>query len=55
MWNPPLELLFLEQASGIFASYLVEIDYGHDRIVLSLSLCYKEGVYDSCLMLHRAL
>ena len=25
MWNPLKELLFLEQASGIFASYLVEI------------------------------
>ena len=26
MWNPLLELLFLEQANGFVASYLVEID-----------------------------
>ena len=26
MWNPQLELLFLEQANGIVASYLVEMD-----------------------------
>ena len=26
MWNPLLELLFLKQANGIFASYLAEID-----------------------------
>ena len=50
MWNPLLELLFLEQANGIFASYLVEIDMA--MIALSCYfaldlLCYKEGVYDS--------
>ena len=45
MWNPPLELLFHEQANGIFASYLVEIDLA--KIALSCHfaldlLCYKE-------------
>ena len=33
MWNPLLELLFLGQANGIFASYLVEIDLA--KIALS--------------------
>ena len=50
MWNPLLELLFLEQANGIFASYFVEIDLA--MIALSCHfaldlLSYKEGVYDS--------
>ena len=50
MWNPLLELFFLVQASGIFASYLVEIDLA--MIALSCHfaldlLCYKEGVYQS--------
>ena len=50
MWNPLLELLFLEQANGVFASYFVEIDLA--MIALSCSfaldlLCDKEGVYDS--------
>ena len=45
MWNPLLELLFLEQANGIFASHLVEIDLA--KIALSCHfaldlLCYKE-------------
>ena len=45
MWNPLLELLFLEQVSGIFASFVVEIDLA--KIALSChfaldSLCYKE-------------
>ena len=34
MWNPLLELLFLEQANSTFASYLV--DFALDL------LCYKE-------------
>ena len=43
MWNPLLELLFLERASGIFGSYLVEIDLA--KIALSCHfaldlLCY---------------
>ena len=33
MWNPLLDLLFLEQVSGIFASYLAEIDLA--KIALS--------------------
>ena len=51
MWNPLLELLFLEQINGIFASYLVEIDLV--KIALSchfalyLLLCYKEEVLAS--------
>ena len=36
MWNPLLELLFLEQANGIVDSYLVEIDVAPDRTLLSL-------------------
>ena len=49
MWNPLLDLLFLEQVSFLFASswkwtwprshYLVHFALG--------VLCYKEGVYDS--------
>ena len=44
VWNPVLEMLFLEQVSGIFASYLVEIDLA--KIALSCHfaldlLCYK--------------
>ena len=50
MWNPLLELLFLGQANGIFASYLVEIDLAMIALSCHFSLdllCYKEGVYDS--------
>ena len=47
MWNLLLELLFLEQANGIFASYLVDIDLAKIacscRFALDL-LCYKEEV-----------
>ena len=42
VWNPLLELLFLEQANGIFVSYLVE--WSHCLVTLLL-------IY----MLHRAL
>ena len=50
MWNPLLELLFLEQVSGIFASFVVEIDLA--KVALSCHfaldlLCYEEGAYDS--------
>ena len=50
MWNPLLELLFLEQVSGIFASFVVESDLA--KITFSCLfaldlLCYKEGAYDS--------
>ena len=48
MWNPLLELLFLEQVSGIFASCDVEIDLA--KIALSChfaldSLFHKDGAY----------
>ena len=49
VWNPLLELLFLEQADDISASYFVEIDL----VIMVLSchvalelLCYK-GVHGS--------
>ena len=50
MWNPLLDLLFLEQVSGIFESFVVEIDLA--KIALSCHfaldlLCYKEDVFDS--------
>ena len=50
MWNPLLDLLFLEQVSGIFASNLVDIDLA--RIALSCHfaldlLCDKEDAPDS--------
>ena len=50
MWNPLLELLFHEQVSGIFETFVDEIDLArieHScRFALDL-LCYKEGAYDS--------
>ena len=50
MWNALLDLLFLEQVCGIFASHLVLIDL--PRIALSYHfalelLCYKKGLYGS--------
>ena len=50
MWNPLLELIFHEHVSGIFESFVVEIDLA--KIALSCHfalglLCYKEGAYDS--------
>ena len=50
VWNPVLELLFLEQVNGTFVSYLVEIDLA--KIALSCHfaldlLCYKEEVLAS--------
>ena len=50
MWNPRLELLFFEQVSGMFASFVVEIDLA--KIELSChfaldSLCCTKGAYDS--------
>ena len=49
MWNPLLELLFHEHVSGIFESFVVEIDLA--KIALSCHsalalLCYKEVAYD---------
>ena len=37
MWNPLFELLFFEQVSGIFASFVVEIDLV--KIALSCHFC----------------
>ena len=56
MWNPLLELLFFEQANGIFASILVEIDMA--MIALSCHfafdlLCYKEGVWSFFMLWHH--
>ena len=47
MWNPLLELLFLENVYGIVASFFAEIDLA--KIALSCHvaldlLCYKEEV-----------
>ena len=50
MWNPLLELLFLEQANGVVASYLVEIDVAKIAISCHFALdllCYKKGAFDS--------
>ena len=50
MWNRLLDLLFLEQVTGMFASFVVKIDLA----IIALSchfaldvLCYKEGAYVS--------
>ena len=50
MWNPLLELLFLEHVNGIVDSFLEDIDLA--KIAFSYHfaldlLCYKEGAYDS--------
>ena len=50
VWNPVLEMLFLEQVNGTFVSYLVKIDLV--KIALSCHfaldvLCYKEEVRTS--------
>ena len=50
MWNPVLEMLFLEQVNGIFASFVVEIDLAKIALSCHLALdllCYEEGAYDS--------
>ena len=50
MWNPLLELLFLEHVNGIIDSCLVDLDLA--KIVFSCHfaldlLCYKEEVFSS--------
>ena len=50
MWNPQLELLFLEHVNGIVDSYLVDLDLA--KIAFSCHfhldlLCYKEEVFVS--------
>ena len=50
MWNPLLELLFLEQTSSVFVLYVEEVELA--KVALSCHvaldlLCNKEGAYDS--------
>ena len=57
MWNPLLELLFLEQTSGVIVLYVEEIELA--KIALSchfalVLLCYKDGDHDSAWTLHWA-
>ena len=50
MWNPLLELLFHEQVSGIFESFVVVIDLANIALSCHFALgllCNKEGAYDS--------
>ena len=50
MWKPLLELLFIEQANDIVASYIVEIDMAMFALSCHFALdllCYKEGAHDS--------
>ena len=50
MWNPLLELLFLEQVSGIFESFVVEIIWPRPHFLVILFLIYsvtRKGAYDS--------
>ena len=50
IWNPLLNLLFLEQVNGIFASKLVDIDLASIALTCHFAfdlLCYKEEVLDS--------
>ena len=50
MWNPLSELLFFEQANGIFASFLMEIDMAMIALSCHFALdlcCYKEEVRTS--------
>ena len=51
MWNPLLELLFFEQASGIVASYLVESTWPRSHFVVTLLLTYFV-TRKRCLPLH---
>ena len=50
MWNRMLELLFLEQVSGIFASFVNEIDLA--KIALS---CHLLLIYSATMKVHRFL
>ena len=50
MWNPLLELLFLEHVHYIVDSYLVDLDMAMIALSCHIALdllCYKEGAYDS--------
>ena len=50
MWNPFLELLFLEQTSSVFVLYVEEVELAKIALCCHFALdllCYKEGAYDS--------
>ena len=50
MWNPLLELLFLEQTSGVIVLYVKEIGLAYIALSCHFALdllWYKEGVHDS--------
>ena len=50
MWNPLLELLFLEHVNDIVGSYLVDFDLAMIAFSCHFALdllCYKEGVFAS--------
>ena len=50
MWNPLLELLFLEHVNDIVGSYLVDFDLAMIAFSCHLALdllCFKEGVFAS--------
>ena len=47
MWDPLLELLFLERVNGIVDSYLVDLDLAKIELSCHFALdllCYKEEV-----------
>ena len=49
MWNPLLELLFLEQTCGVIVLYVEEIDLAQIAFSCHFALdllCYKEGGHD---------
>ena len=50
MWNPLLELLFLEHVNGVVDSYLVDLDLAKIAFFCHLALdllCYREEVFVS--------
>ena len=52
MWNPLLELLFHEQVSGIFESFVVDIDpRSHSLVILLLIYSATKKVH---MILHEA-
>ena len=53
MWNPLLELIFLEPANGIFASYLVEIDLAMIALSCHFALDFS-ATKKACMSLHDA-
>ena len=50
MWNPLLELLFLEEKSGLIVLLVEEIELAQIALPCHFALdllCYKEGDHDS--------